>query len=71
MGKNCARALENVFKQGHSFSPSGPTLPVNNRFIFSLKTIKLQAMRLCHFNFLLKTFLNCLLHAIQFCTREM
>ena len=44
-------------KQGHSFSPSGPT-PVNNRFIFSLKTIKLQAMRLCHFNFLLKTNTN-------------
>ena len=37
-------------KQGHSFSSSGPTLPVNNRFIFSLKTIKLQAMRLCHTN---------------------
>ena len=31
---------------------------LNNRFIFSLKTIKLQAMRLCHFNFLLKTFSN-------------
>ena len=44
--------------QGHSFSPSGPALPINNRFIFSLKTIKLEAMRLCHFNFLLKTFLN-------------
>ena len=52
MGRNCARALEK------GFSPSGPTLPVNNGFIFSLKTIKLQAMRLCHFNFLLKTFLN-------------
>ena len=45
-------------EQGHSFSPSGPTLPVNNRSIFSLKTIKLQAMRLCHLNFLLETFLN-------------
>ena len=45
-------------EQGHSFSPSGPTLPVNNRFIFLLKIIKLQAMRLCHFNFLLETFLN-------------
>ena len=33
-------------------------VPVNNRFIFSLKTIKLQTMRLCHFNLLLKTFLN-------------
>ena len=42
-----------------SISPSRPTLPVNNRFIFSLKTIKpIQAMRLCHFNFILKIFLN-------------
>ena len=77
MGRNCARASPpagsgRFQEQEHSFSPSEPTLLVNNRFIFSLKTIKLQAMRLCHFNFLLKTFLNYFLfvHAIQFCTRE-
>ena len=60
MERNCARALQNGPSPpgGESFSPSGPTLPVNKRFIFSLKTIKLQAMRLCHFNFLLKKFLN-------------
>ena len=48
MGRNCARALEN--------GPSPPRGRVNNRFIFLLKTIKLQAMRLSHFNFLLKSF---------------
>ena len=40
MGRNCTRFQE----QGHSFSPSGPTVPVNNRFIFSLQTIELQAI---------------------------
>ena len=46
-------------EQGHSFSPYGPTLPVNNRFIFFTQNNKTPSnAALCHFNFLLKTFLN-------------
>ena len=52
MGRNGEGRFQ---EQGHTFSPSGPTLAVSNRFIFSLKIITPSNAAL-HFNFLLKTF---------------
>ena len=66
MGRNCARALE----QGHSFSPFGPTLPVNNRFF--TQNNKTPSNAALPFQFFIENIfkLKLFIHAIQFCTRE-
>ena len=55
-------------EQGHSFSAFRPTLPVNNRFIFSLQTIKLEEIAALPFHFFIENIfkLKLIVHAIQF-----